>query len=218
MGRIPGSLTFETLGLILTKRSINMSPRDYRMDQRAAGTAATRDRILHATMELHASQGVLATSHRDVAARADVSVGSVYHHFPTSEQLVAACGAKTFAMFPPPPANVIDPSAPLARRIEQLAEALVPYYEQLSGFTLVRADRGKMPVLDQGIKHFENAIEALIRRALGNRPRGRNAVVVVAALLDFSVVERLTAAGMPAPKIAATLAAIIIAWMKGKTT
>jgi AcrR family transcriptional regulator len=187
------------------------------MDQRAERTAATRDRLLRATMELHASQGVLATSHRDVAARADVSVGTVYHHFPTSEQLVAACGAKTFEMFPPPSANVIDTSSPLAARIVQLTEALVPFYKQLSGFTLIRADRGKLPVLDEGIKYFEDAIEVLIRRALGNRSRRRNAVVVVAALLDYSVVERLTAAGMPAPEITATLAAIIIAWMKGKT-
>jgi AcrR family transcriptional regulator len=187
------------------------------MDQRAALTAATRDRVLRATMELHASKGVMATSHRDVAARADVSVGTVYHHFPTSEQLVAACGAMTFETFPPPAANVIDTSAALGARIVQLTEALVPFYEQLPGFTLVRADRGKLRVLDEGIRRFEDAIEALIRRALGNRSRRPNAVLVVAALLDYSVVERLTAAGMPAPEIEATLAAIIIAWMKGKT-
>ena len=188
------------------------------MDRRAEGAAETRDRILRATMELHFAQGVMATSHKDVAARADVSVGTVYHHFPTTEQLVGACGAKTFEMFPPPPASVIDASAPFAARILQLTKALVAFYGQVPGFTIVRADRGKLPALDEGIKRFEGAIEALIRRALGSRSRRRNAVAVVAALLDFGVVERLTAAAMPAPEIAATLASITISWMKGKTT
>ena len=188
------------------------------MDQRAVNAAETRDRILYATMELHATQGVMATSHKDVAARADVSVGTVYHHFPTTEQLVGACGAKIFAMFPPPPASVIDASAAFATRIRQLTNALVAFCQQMPGFTLARADRGKLPVLDENIRCFENAIDALIRRALGTRSRRRNAVAVVAALLDFGVVERLAAAGMPAPEIAATLASITIAWMKGRTT
>ena len=120
-------------------------------------------------------------------------------------------------MFPPPPVSVIEASAPFATRIKQLTKALVAFYQQMPGFTLARADRGKLPVLDEGIKWFEDAIEALIRRALGTRARRRNAVAVVAALLDISVVERLTAA-MPAPEVAATLASITTAWMKGRTT
>src|ERR1051325_567073 len=60
-----------------------MAPRTYRMDQRAEAARATKRRIVEATLQLHGERGVLATSHKDVAERADVSVGTVYPHFRT---------------------------------------------------------------------------------------------------------------------------------------
>ena len=186
------------------------------MEQRAARAAATRERILDATMALHATQGVVATSHKDVAARADVSVGTVYHHFPNADELVAACGARTFELFPPPPLESIDGTAPLTVRIEQLTQALARLYAQLAGLDRVRLDRMKVPALDRGLRHFEEAIEALIRRALGGLARRKNAVAIVAAFTDYTVIDRLAAAGMHTREIANTLASILTSWLDRK--
>src|SRR5918997_6556705 len=69
-----------------------MSPRKYDMGRRAAAVEETRRRIVDATLELHAAQGIAATSWDEIAARAGVGVGTVYRHFPSLDELVPACG------------------------------------------------------------------------------------------------------------------------------
>ena len=60
-----------------------MSPRRYRLERRAETAGETRRRLVDATFALHVEQGISATTMTDIAARAGVSVGTVYHHFPT---------------------------------------------------------------------------------------------------------------------------------------
>jgi AcrR family transcriptional regulator len=47
----------------------------------------SRALILETALELFSHQGYRATSIRDIAAKADVSTGSVYHHFKDKEEL-----------------------------------------------------------------------------------------------------------------------------------
>ncbi len=49
-----------------------------------------RDQILDAALELFATQGITATTTRDVAARAGVATGSVFYHFATKPDLIEA--------------------------------------------------------------------------------------------------------------------------------
>ena len=86
------------------------------MERRADGAEETRQRILEATMALHTEQGVLATSHKDIAGRADVSVGTVYHHFPNVDSLVTACGAHVGEALPIPTPDAINPRDPRPQR------------------------------------------------------------------------------------------------------
>jgi AcrR family transcriptional regulator len=51
---------------------------------------ATRQRIVEATLQLHIERGVLGTSMRDIAARADVAPGTVARHLPDYEDIVTA--------------------------------------------------------------------------------------------------------------------------------
>ena len=66
-------------------------PRKYDLGRRAAAAEQTRRRIVDATVALHAEQGIVATTYKDIAQRADVGVGTVYNHFPTVDD------AKAFA-------------------------------------------------------------------------------------------------------------------------
>jgi len=65
-------------------------PRKYHQEKRSATAEETRQRIVDATVALHAEKGIVATSVKDIAARADVGVGTVYHHFPTYDDVVRA--------------------------------------------------------------------------------------------------------------------------------
>ena len=79
-----------------------MAPRKYDMNKRRAAVEETRRRILEATLALHSEKGIFGTSWRDIAQRADVSVGTVYKHFPSLDELVSACGELVFAITHPP--------------------------------------------------------------------------------------------------------------------
>jgi len=47
----------------------------------------SREQILEAALELFSTRGFRATSVRDIAARAEVSTGNVYHHFPDKDTI-----------------------------------------------------------------------------------------------------------------------------------
>ena len=75
-----------------------MSPRRYRLERRAETAGETRRRLVDATFALHGERGISATTMSDIAARAGVSVGSVYHHFrPTRMRSRRARGTWTKA-------------------------------------------------------------------------------------------------------------------------
>jgi AcrR family transcriptional regulator len=79
-----------------------LTPRKYSMDKRRAAVEETRRRILEATLALHAEKGALGTSWQDIAQRAEVSVGTVYKHFTSLDELAPACGELVFAIARPP--------------------------------------------------------------------------------------------------------------------
>ena len=184
------------------------------MKRRAESADSTRRRIVEATLQLHAERGVRATSHKDVAQLADVSVGTVYHHFPTLEAIVRACGAHVRAQYPFPDPDVIDARAPRPSRIERLTREIVGSYASMPWSERIRADRQAVPALDAGLAMREEAVKQLVRRAIG-KPATAARVAVVTAILDPAVVNRLLESGMSQQHAAKTLAAVINAWLEG---
>ena len=53
--------------------------------------AARRGRVIRAAMELAAEGGYDAVQMRDVAARAEVALGTIYRYFSSKDHLLAAC-------------------------------------------------------------------------------------------------------------------------------
>ena len=183
------------------------------MEQRAEAAEATRRRIVEATLQLHCERGVLATSHKDVAQRADVSVGTVYHHFPTLDAIVRACGAHVRDAYPLPPPESIGRQSPRKQRIEALARELVAFYARMPWLERLRSERHEIPALDAGLSLREEAIGQLIRRAAG-RTSARK-LRVIAAILDAAVIIRLIQS-MSQKDVAKTLASVVNSWLEGE--
>ena len=99
--------------------------RKYELKQRAESLAATRERIVEATVELHDSLGPARTTISAIADRAGVQRLTVYRHFPDERSLFEACSAHWAAHNPAP-----DPStwAALDDPEERLRIALVEIY------------------------------------------------------------------------------------------
>jgi len=191
-----------------------MAPRQYSLRRRAEGAHETRQRIVEATLQLHTEKGVLATSHKDIAALADVSVGTVYHHFPTRDAVVQACGVHVHALIPPPAPDAIDSRASRPKRVAALARELVAYYVRMPWWERLRMERDEVPPLDEGMALREEAVRKLIRHALG-RSASAKKVAVVEAIADAAVINRLLESGMTQNEAASTLASIISAWLEG---
>jgi AcrR family transcriptional regulator len=76
--------------------------RGYVLHKRAESQAATRQRIVESTVDLHQEVGPARTQISEVARRASVQRATVYKHFPREAELLAACSAHWRALHPMP--------------------------------------------------------------------------------------------------------------------
>ena len=154
-----------------------MSPRRYRLERRAETAAETRRRLVDATFALHVEQGISATTMTDIAGRAGVSVGTVYHHFPTYQDAVAACTGHVDESLPLPTADIFTGVTSMHARVRRLVQEIFRFYQRLPAYERVRCERWGMPPLEAYAAREEDNRLALTREALrpfriGARRRG----------------------------------------------
>jgi AcrR family transcriptional regulator len=94
------------------------------MRRRATLEAETRDRIVRATVDLHAKHGGLGTSYAMIAKRAQVSPQTVYNHFPDLGRLFGACSGHVRDLAPSLGPESFRSGGSPAARLRLLAEAV----------------------------------------------------------------------------------------------
>jgi AcrR family transcriptional regulator len=190
-----------------------LAPRGYLQRRRADSAVETRRRIVAATFALHGEQGIAATSMKQIARRAGVSIGTVYYHFPTYDDCIAACRDFTFAELPPPRADALFGSASLRReRVERLAHAWFGYYARMPNIEKIRSDRDVFAVIDEAMRNLEQIASELAAAAISTTaddPR----VGAIAAALDPAVFSALLRRGFTVESAADTAAAMLNAWL-----
>jgi AcrR family transcriptional regulator len=187
-----------------------MSPRRYVMENRARTAEDTRRRIVEATYALHAERAIGETTMKDIAERADVGLGTVYHHFPTYNDAVRACGAHTFAISAPPDVTIFNGTKSLDERIVRLADELFAFYERCPGIAKARADRHKFEALRDFMDLWDAAFTGLVSEALKPLDDKSSFTPVLIALLDFDVHARLVGAGFSTTGAAHLIAGMLI--------
>ncbi len=166
------------------------------MKRRAESAEETRLRVVKATSELHLERGVAATTMRDIAERADVSPGTVYHHFPQYDDVILACGQYTFGVTRPPTDAIFDGIDDAEARLAVLVRETFSFYKRLPAYERIRAERTQFAPLEMAFSADEDARRALIRKALVPRRLTKSSVAVAFALLDVSVYHRLVRSGL----------------------
>lgn len=189
-----------------------MAPRAYKLGRRAESAEETRRRIVEATHALHNEQGVAHTTVKQIARRADVSVGTVYHHFPTYDDVIRACGALTFALARPPTEAIFAGARSARARVERLTQELFGCYERFPGLEGARSERAKLPALDQELAKFDNQVATLVRRAVA--PAGERVQRMAHALTDVAAYRILTQQGWTRSEAASQIAALLDLWMR----
>lgn len=192
-----------------------MKRRTYKLKQRAESADETRRRLVQATFALHGEQGIAATTMKQIADRAGVGVGTVYHHFATLEDTVNACSAMVMATFPPPTEAVLAGVPAMKERLVRLAHALFEHADKL-GFDEVRSDRPRYPIIEKFVvEELERRIE-LTRAALAPFAIDRDLIRVAAALLDINVCRALQQTGLTLDQAAGAIAETIHARLTRK--
>lgn len=167
-----------------------MAPRKYSMGKRGAAVQQTRQRILEATLALHSEKGILGTSWQEIARRADVSVGTVYKHFPSLDELVPACGELMYAITRPPSLEdtpeIFAGAHSLEERLERLISELFDFYERGAPYIETDFQERQLPMVQEWEAHMRATIAGLVREALHSVGPDERTVQGVSALLNFS--------------------------------
>ena len=189
--------------------------RPYRLKQRAETAEETRRRLVQATFALHSEQGIAATTMKQIADRAGVGVGTVYHHFATLDDTIMACGEMVMATYPPPTEAILAGVATMKERLARLARALFAHLDQVT-FDVVRLDRDRLPILRRYVDEELTHRVALTRAALAPFAVDRDQIRIAAALLDIGVYRALQAAGLSLEQAAEAVADMIHARLTRK--
>jgi AcrR family transcriptional regulator len=189
-----------------------MSPRKYDMSKRAVAREETRRRIVEATAKLHGENGVLGTSWQDIAREADVSVATVYSHFPSLDELLPACGAHVMKLVRPPSPDsateIIGDAQGLQERLERVARELFAFYERGGPHIEVDVRERRLPGMSEWEAHQRETVAALVREALAGTRSDARTVRLVSAFFDLPTFKALRTRGVGPRTAAKTVARV----------
>ena len=184
------------------------------MSRRAAAVEETRGRIVDATLELHAEQGIAATSWDEIARRAGVGVGTVYRHFPSVDELVPACGQVARGLLDLP-----DPSdAPAlfagteerGARVKRLVGEVFAIYERGAHIMRVaRREQDVHPDVGHTVAKIEAVLDALVDAALDPLDVALHQRRLVRAIVDLWTWTALREQGLDAAEAVAAVSAML---------
>jgi AcrR family transcriptional regulator len=194
-----------------------LAPRKYNMEKRRAAVGETRRRIVEATLALHTEKGIFGTSWQDIAKRADVSVGTVYKHFPSLDELVPACGELIYAITRPPSLEdaqeIFAGADSLEERLERLVSELFGFYERGAPFIETDIQERRLPAVREWEAHMRATIAGLVREALGLVEPDEGEVQAVSALLGFSTFKSFLDRGIQKEQVAKIINEVLLCWM-----
>jgi AcrR family transcriptional regulator len=194
-----------------------LAPRKYTMDKRKAAVAETRRRILEATLALHAEKGIVGTSWQDIAKGADVSVGTVYKHFPSLDELVPACGELMYAITRPPSLEdapqIFAGTSSLEERLGRLVSELFGFYERGAPYIETDFQERRLPAVREWEAYMRATIAGLVREALVSAEPDESTVRAVSALLDFSTFKSFLDRDIRKEQVTRTIQEVLLCWI-----
>jgi AcrR family transcriptional regulator len=187
------------------------------MDKRRAAVEETKRRILEATLALHSEKGIFGTSWQDIARRADVSVGTVYKHFPSLDELVPACGELMYAITRPPSLDdapeIFAGAHTLEERLGRLISELFDFYERGAPYIETDFQERRLAAVQEWEAYMRATIAGLVREALVSAEPDERTVQAVSALVDFSTFKSFLDRDIQKEHAAKTMNEVLLCWI-----
>jgi AcrR family transcriptional regulator len=170
--------------------SVEKTTRRYQLRKRADAMQDTRRRITEAAVALHGSVGPARTTMSAVAERAGVQRQTLYRHFPTEDDLFAACSGHFAETHPRPDVEAWRAIGDPAQRLATALDELYAYYEGTEAmYTNLLRDETLVAPVAARLPRFRAYLDdaARVLAAGWGAHGGRRALVVAAArhAVDF---------------------------------
>jgi AcrR family transcriptional regulator len=159
-----------------------MAPRTYTQRGRADSAAATRQRILDATIELYREHGIPATTLKSVAERADVSRGTILHHFGSANGLLAAVLDGVLDSLDLPDPRALEGIQGLDARVRRFVNELLDFQDRTAHWWPIFESEMQRPEVQQREATYWAWLADLQAAALG--PELRSDPAAKATLLS----------------------------------
>ena len=184
------------------------------MSRRAVSRNETRNRIVEATAKLHGERGVLGTTWQDIAREADVSVSTVYAHFPSLDELLPACGQLVMSRVRPPTARdadeVIGDAHGTRERLVRVARALFSFYERGGPHIEVDIRERQLPGMREWEESQRATVAALVGAALAGEAPKEASLRLISAFFDLPTYKALRTRGVSTKRAAETVAEVAL--------
>ena len=159
-----------------------MAPRGYVLGKRADTAEATRRRILEATVEIYRELGIPATTLKAIAARADVSRGSILHHFGSADGLLGAVCDSILDTLELPDPTVLEAMDSRDERVRTFVADMVDFQERTAHWWPIFEAEMQRPQVQQREATYWAHLGRLQAAALG--PELRDNPAANAALVS----------------------------------
>jgi AcrR family transcriptional regulator len=184
------------------------------MTRRAASRNETRNRIVEATAKLHGERGVLGTTWQDIAQEADVSVSTVYAHFPSLNELLPACGQLVMSRVRPPGADdadeIIGDAHDTRECLLRVAGALFSFYERGGPHIEVDIRERQLPGMREWEESQRATVAALVGAALAHEAPTAPSLRLISAFFDLPTYKALRTRGVSTKRAAETVAEVAL--------
>ena len=144
-----------------------MAPRRYNQRRRADAAAATREAIVDAAIDIYREDGVAGATMKAIAARADVSRGTILHHFGDADGLLEAALDRILASLELPDERIFHGHEEPEARVRAYSAAMVAFFRRSAPWWPVFESRMQMPGVEKREADYWAAIGRLQSGALG---------------------------------------------------
>jgi AcrR family transcriptional regulator len=192
-------------------------PRAYRLGRRAQSSAATRERIVDAAAALYQDQGVNATTLQAIADRADVSRGTILHHFGGAAGILDAVAERVLITLELPDEHIFDGVVGDEARLRAYVIAMNRFFRRSTGWWAVFVSEMQRPELKAREAEYYERMAGLQTLALGDLAADRAVNIVVGSLIHPGTIGGLTwvlqQAGLRPAEIDDALADVVVAYV-----
>jgi AcrR family transcriptional regulator len=144
-----------------------VAPRRYTLGRRAHSAAVTRESIVDAAMAVFLETGTARAPLTAIAARADVSRGTILHHFGDANGLIDAVISRLMETLELPDERVLDGLDRPEARMRAYVAAMVAYFRRSTPWWAVLQNEMDRPAARAGEAAYYESLGRLQAAALG---------------------------------------------------